>query len=248
MVGIFIKKGSHHSKESKEKIRKNHWSKSNNIEEVIEKIILSNIGHVPWNKGKEMTDEYCENIKIHHSKGIPAWNKGKTGIYSEETIKRMSDGHKGLSTWNKGKPRTWYCSGFSGHSHSIDTKTKMSEDRTGSGNSNWRGGLSYEPYCYKFNGIFKESIRSKFNRTCFNCGITEEEYMINKATKQRLYIHHIDYNKNDLCNGKSWAFIPLCPSCHSKTNFNRWYWFNKYVYYWIYDYMNFLNTFEIINY
>ena len=151
----------------------------------------------------------------------------------------MSDSHKGLSTWNKGKNRTWYCSGFSGHSHSTETKMKMSEDRAGSGNSNWRGGSSYEPYCYKFNENFKEYIRNKFDRKCFICGISECDQLPTAKKKHRLYIHHIDYNKNDLCNGRSWSFIPLCSPCHSKTNGNRWYWFNKYINYWIYCHIDF---------
>ena len=248
MVVVFIRKGSHHSKESREKIRKNHWSKSDNTKEIIEKIVIANIDHIPWNKGKKMTSEYCENVKLHHSRDIPVWNKGKTGVYSEETLEKMSVSHKGKPTWNKGGHRTWETAGFSGKSHSEETKQWMSLCRKGPKNANWHGGTSFEPYCFKFDETFKEYIRNKFNRSCFICGITEENYISDQQKKQRLYIHHIDYNKNDLCNGKSWSFIPLCPSCHSKTNFNRWLWFNKYINYWIYDYINFSNTFNIYNY
>lgn len=49
-----------------------------------------------------------EHMKIHHmgnqyTKGVEPWNKGKTGIYSAETIQKISAGHKGKPTWNKGK-------------------------------------------------------------------------------------------------------------------------------------------------
>lgn len=248
---IVIRKGSHHSKESKEKIRKNHWSKSGNTEEVLEKIVLANINHIPWNKGKKMSQEYCENIKLHHSKGIPAWSKGKTGVFSEETLKKMSESHKGKPTWNTGKKmdENWCLKASLAHlgcSHSEETKLRMSEDRSGPKNSNWRGGKSFEPYCPKFNEEFKEYIRNKFNRRCFICGIAEEDQLPNAKKKHRLYIHHVDYNKNDICNGYSWPFIPLCSSCHSKTNGKRWYWFNKYMNYWIYDYIDFTNTLILI--
>lgn len=39
------------------------------------------MGRTPWNKGKKEAQK--------------AWNKGKTGIYSEETLKALSEGRKG---------------------------------------------------------------------------------------------------------------------------------------------------------
>lgn len=96
----------------------------------------------------------------------------------------------------------------------------MARDR----NPQWRGGITVE-YCIKFNEKFKESIREKFNRICFECDIHE--------SKPKLHVHHIDYNKNSICNGKDWAFIPLCGKCHNKTHIRRWHWFNKYIYYWV---------------
>ena len=32
----------------------------------------------------------------------PPWNKGKTGVYTDEQIKKMKDAHKGQVAWNKG--------------------------------------------------------------------------------------------------------------------------------------------------
>lgn len=96
--------------------------------------------------------------------------------------------------------------------------------RMGENHPMWLGGVSFKPYCNKFNKQRKELVRNKFNRTCFLCGRPEDE--------KKLPIHHIDYNKNSICNGKSWPLIPLCSSCHSKTNFNRWYWFNLLINYW----------------
>jgi len=193
--------------------------------------------------------------KISEScKGRKAWNKGLTGIYSEETLKSNSEKHKGKTPWNFGKQLSEeHCQHLSeAHKgnivvHSPETCQKISTWRrnhrdliSGPNASNWRGGKMYEPYCHKFNEDFKEHIRDKFNRKCFICGKLEQE------NDTRLHIHHIDYNKNSICNGKSWAFIPLCSSCHAKTNYHRWHWFNEYICYWINKYIDFNIILNII--
>ena len=48
-------------------------------------------------------------------KGMKAWNKGKTGVYSEEAKRKMSEAMKGRKPWNTGK------------SHSKITKRKISK-------------------------------------------------------------------------------------------------------------------------
>lgn len=219
------------SEETKQKMRKNHWFYSENAEEVKIKISETN-------------------------KGRKVWNKGKTGIYSQETLDIMSENRKGKPAWNKGKHlspehRCHLSESHLGQQvvHSPETCAKISKWRqehkeliSGPNASNWRGGKMYEPYCPKFNEHFKEYIRDKFDRQCFICGRREET--IGNVRKQRLHIHHVDYNKNDICNGYSWPFIPLCPSCHAKSNYNRWHWFSKYN--WIYDYIDFTNTLTLM--
>jgi hypothetical protein len=86
----------------------------------------------------------------------------------------------------------------------------------------------YKPYCPKFNDAVKEKVRERFGRKCYLCP--------KKETKEKLHIHHVDYNKNTLCNGKEWPLIPLCRSCHTRTNSYRWYWYNLLINYWIYLY------------
>lgn len=90
----------------------------------------------------------------------------------------------------------------------------------GEKNPMWRGGVSFEPYCPKFNERFKESIREKFDRTCFLCPTTEEE------NGRKLGVHHVNYNKDCLCDDSECEFVPLCNKCHTKTNHNREYWEN----------------------
>lgn len=82
----------------------------------------------------------------------------------------------------------------------------------------WMGGISFEPYCSKFNKKLKEAIRDKYGRRCFLCNKTEEE------NKRKLCVHHVDYDKDQGCNGKRWLLVPLCQSCSGKVNYNRDYW------------------------
>lgn len=83
---------------------------------------------------------------------------------------------------------------------------------------NWRGGASKLPYCYKFNKKLKDNIRNNYGNVCFICGKTSEENGV------ELSVHHIDYNKNQGCDGHNWKLVPLCISCHAKTNHKRFIW------------------------
>ena len=211
-------------------------------------------GCIPKNKGVPRSEETKQKI----SKG----NKGKTlgRHHSQETKQKMSDAHKGkkfnqeqrrhMSEAKKGINNPMY-----GRHLSEGTKHKLSEIRKKiprskkwceniskalTGNPNvgvcgrigplsptWRGGKSFEPYCHLFNESFKEYIREKFNRKCYICGRDETD------NGKHLSVHHIDYNKNSICNGKAWAFVPLCKTCHNYTIGNRYYWFNRLICYYI---------------
>ncbi len=91
----------------------------------------------------------------------------------------------------------------------------QSENRVGENHPNWRGGKSFEPYPSEWNERLRESVRRKDKKTCQLCGMSEKE------NKEKLSVHHIDYNKenNDILN-----LISLCHDCHAKTNFNRAHW------------------------
>jgi Mor family transcriptional regulator len=102
------------------------------------------------------------------------------------------------------------------------------KDQNGVKNSGWNGGSSFEPYCPKFNESFKESIRNKFDRKCFICGITEKEMQEDQRRRGKrifkLSVHHVNYNKDCLCDDSDCEFVPLCSHHHVKTNTNREYW------------------------
>lgn len=73
---------------------------------------------------------------------------------------------------------------------------------------NWKGGISFEPYPTLFNKKLKKLV---IERDKFECKLFQNKNKI-------LYVHHIDYNKKN-CNPEN--LITLCPSCHTKTNYNR---------------------------
>jgi hypothetical protein len=99
--------------------------------------------------------------------------------------------------------------------------------RRGSSNPQWKGGVSFEPYCHKFTKELKEEVRSEFGRKCFLCDVPENG--------SKLHVHHADYNKGQGC-GQRWCLVPLCRSCHAKTNHHRHYYFNLLSNYWIFKY------------
>jgi hypothetical protein len=97
---------------------------------------------------------------------------------------------------------------------------KISRALEGDKNRFWKGGISFEPYCPKFNREFKERVRLFFGRICIECGSPEN----GKAH----CVHHVNFNKMSCCDDTPPLFVPLCRFCHSKTNFNREEWENHF--------------------
>ena len=160
--------------------------------------------HIPWNKGltketdervakyaktltgktrpPEVVQKIAESIKRNHKrKGIPR---------SEETKKKISNTKQNMS---------------------LERKEKIRESHRGKNNGRWLGGISFEPYCPKFNEELKERIRSYFEFKCMLCGKEEE------LDGRKLSCHHVEYNKNACCDGKLVQFAALCQTYHNKT-------------------------------
>ena len=75
----------------------------------------------------------------------PPWNKGKIGVYSEETLKKMRDRNPDIVPWIKGKhhsaaTRLKIKKARKRQIFSIEDRLRMSETRRGKNNPNWRGG------------------------------------------------------------------------------------------------------------
>ena len=162
-------------------------------------------------KGTHHTEESKQKNSEAH-KGIP---------HSEESKQKNSNAQKGKIPWNKGIPaseehRQKNSKSQKGILKSKEHNQKNSDAQKGNKNHNWKGGISYLPYCPKFNKKLKEEVRNKFGRKCFLCNKTELE-----NNGKNMCVHHIDYDKEQGCNGKTFELVPLCRSCHSKTNGER---------------------------
>jgi len=179
-----------------------------------------NIGRTPSNKGK---------------KGLQtAWNKGKKGCYSETARRKMSDGQRGIKNhsygkapWNKGKHVTNNGCFKKGHTVPTEVIEKIKRARKkqvlphgdmhwlygkrGDDALNWKGGISFVPYCHKFNDDLKEKIRERDGRICQLCTMTEEE------NGQKLSVHHVHYDKENCAPD----LISLCRGCNATVNSDR---------------------------
>ena len=84
---------------------------------------------------------------------------------------------------------------------------------------NWKGGISYFPYCKKFNKILKEMVRTRDCRICQLCGKKEINNILINGENKKLSIHHIHYDKENCYPD----LIALCNKCNSIVNGNRKY-------------------------
>jgi len=197
-------KGKKRSLESRQRMSKSHTGKQIS-DEAREKISVANKGKKRspescknisnGRKGMKFSEEHCRNIsKSKSGKNHPMYGKHP----SEEAIRKSSEARKGK------KRSKEFC-------------LRMSQFK-GEKSSNWRGGVSFEPYCNKFDNPFKERCRKFFGRICVECGKNEAD------NSKRLDVHHVNFDKQTCCNDNKPLYVALCHSCHQKTQHNREYW------------------------
>jgi len=182
-------------------------------------------------KGKPRLDMVGEN-NPNYGKGLFGEDNGMFGkTHTEETRKKLSEINIGRKQSketiekriksNTGKKRTEdtkrkISDSHKGKEFSEEHKRKISEnhiDVSRENNPNWKGGITEQKYCPKFNNKLKEKIRNRDNHICQLCGKTEEK------NNKKLAIHHIHYDKENCYPD----LITICNSCNSKVNFNREY-------------------------
>lgn len=142
-------------------------------------------------------------------------------IITEETKQKISDALKGKKRPPRTKEHsTKIANAIRGRKHTTSELKKMRDAKryTGEKASNWKGGISFEPYCPKFNDEFKERVRNFFGRKCVECQIIEEKL------GKKLSVHHVNYDKMMCCNDVKPLFVALCNPCNSHANANRKYW------------------------
>ena len=115
-----------------------------------------------------------------------------------------------IPPWNKGIHTGIISSGMTGKHHDSAWFARMS----GANHPNWCGGISFLPYCHKFNNKLKEAVRQRDNYICALCGATQEQLT---GKDRKLSIHHIHYDKENCYPD----LISLCRSCNTKANGRR---------------------------
>ena len=135
---------------------------------------------------------------------------------SDKTRAAMSKAQKGHPVSDA--QRKHHAEIMRGRKASMETRIKMSDARRGDKCYLWKGGISFEPYCPKFNNDLKRRIRTFFEYRCIVCGKSTEE------NKRELSCHHVEYNKQACCDGKPIHFATMCTRCHSRTNHHRAQW------------------------
>lgn len=101
------------------------------------------------------------------------------------------------------------------------------EGLSGENSPHWKGGVSFEPYCPKFNMRRKKAVRDFFNNTCLACGKLASENIAGPRIIA-LCVHHADHDKEQGCNGKPFNLVPLCHDCHGD-EFNNQEEYRKYI-------------------
>ena len=186
--------------------------------------------------------------RTHFKKGYTHWNKGKTGVFSEVTLSKMSVA---------AKARIKIKHPFKGKHHSDETKRRIAlkikalpKKTLSSKGKPWTMARreAQKKVVFKKKKKRKQETKKsrgvKRPRKSFFISGNEYPYFWNdlrkiiykrdkwtcqecgvkcrdkksKATKNKIQCHHIDYNT---LNSDPSNLLTLCASCHAKTSFQR---------------------------
>lgn len=207
-----------HSEETRKKI--GNISKGRTVsEETRKKMSDSSKGIIFSDETRKKMSDVAKGKIISKEQRIKTSKSLKGRTASEETCKKMSDAMKDKKHTKESRDKMSAIR--KGMVFSKEHCKNISKSKSGKNNPNWNNGSSFTPYCPKFKDEFKERVREYFNRECFNCDKSEVD------DGRKLSVHHIRYDKMTCCNDTKPLFVPLCKSCHSKTNNNREYWGTK---------------------
>lgn len=123
--------------------------------------ITRNYGQPSWNQGKSMSQETKEKLSKSRQ-GIEPWNKGKTGIYSDETLQKMSESAKNREMNEETCKKISIT--LTGRTFSEEHKSKISKGVTGKNNANYDQTI-YHFHHEKYGDFFctRNELQIKFN-------------------------------------------------------------------------------------
>ena len=232
--------GFKHSPETLERMRISHAAKPHpmlgkkHTQEALAKMSAIHKGQSSPMKGKQHSPESIEKMRASHGKGEcnPLFGikrpesvklnirKSKLGHpVSQDTRNRISIKiHERLPEYRDKLVAAWNDPDLRKKRLEIMNTEEYKEKvkHCGKDHPQWKGGISFEPYCPKFNKEFKERVRTFFDHKCVECG--------NPENGKHHSVHHVNFNKMSCCDTSIPLFVTLCHNCHTKTNYHREYW------------------------
>lgn len=144
------------------------------------------IGSIPWNKGIHLSESIKAKMNFSGLELGRAWNKGKAGLCSKETIRKMSESHMGhvaehSGNWRGGSSKA-YKTGFDSPEYKKWRKAVFERDdyqcqkcgtKSGNGHATYLTAHHIKPYS-KFRSLRHEA--SNGITLCEPCHCQEDNY------------------------------------------------------------------------
>lgn len=157
-------------------------------------------GKIAWNAG------ILGRQPWHNTDGLNTgepWNKGQTGVYSEETRKRMGTAKIGVPPPNKGQPMT----------NQQRAKLRAAKlGKTGPESNAWRGGTTAKNTLIRSSAEGKLWRRAVFERDAFTCQLCGQVGGQLNADHIMPFAYYPEL-RFDVENGRT-----LCVPCHRATD------------------------------
>jgi len=162
-------------------------------------------GYTPWNKNRITVPRKFKHC-LFCDKKFKIIITSNRKFCSESCANKFRIGKK-LSKRHRNK----ISKTLEGHKQSKKTIEKISKSLSCENHPNWKGGISFLPYCKKFNDILKKFIRKRDNYTCQRCGKRQKKH------GRKLSVHHIHFDKENCYPD----LIALCLRCNIIVNGQR---------------------------
>lgn len=163
-------------------------------------------------KGQIFTKEHRDKIALSKKNFVP-WNKGKSNVYSKESLEKMSKARIGVKPIHKKDCTCHLCGGHSPSWNKGLAYNKGHRFKPGELSPSWKGGISKinERERSKYSQELRKWRRSILIRDNFSCCMCHQ-------IGGKLFAHHIKRFidrielRTDINNG-----ITLCEDCHNCT-------------------------------